>query len=179
MLDPSHVFDLYHSSRQQWILNSPSGRPGIKPRNLIVPSQIRLFCAMMGTPTLIFFSFFFFFFFLGPKVRHMEAPRLGAELELELPVYTKATAKQDGSCVFDLHHSIWCRSLTYWTRLGIEPGTSWFLVRFISTMGTPKKLYILNECTVQNVNYTSIKVLYTKKKFQYRVSVSILSGTVI
>ena len=35
----------------------------------------------------------------------MEVPRLGVELELELPAYTTATAMQDPNCVFDLHHS--------------------------------------------------------------------------
>ena len=36
---------------------------------------------------------------------HMEVPRLAAELELQLPAYTMATAMQDPSCVCDLHHS--------------------------------------------------------------------------
>ena len=35
--------------------------------------------------------------FSGPQLRHMEVPRLGAELELQLPVYTTATATQDQS----------------------------------------------------------------------------------
>ena len=36
---------------------------------------------------------------------HMEVPRLGAELELQLPAYTTATAILDLSCSCDLHHS--------------------------------------------------------------------------
>ena len=41
----------------------------------------------------VFFLFFlFFFFFLGPHSRHMEVPRLGAALQLQLPAYTTATA---------------------------------------------------------------------------------------
>ena len=32
----------------------------------------------------------FFFFFLGPYLQHMEVPRLGIELELQLPAYTTA-----------------------------------------------------------------------------------------
>ena len=32
--------------------------------------------------------FYFPFFFLGPHLRHMEVPRLGMELELQLPAYT-------------------------------------------------------------------------------------------
>jgi len=35
----------------------------------------------------------------------MEVPRLGVELELQLPAYTTATAMQDLSCVCDLPHS--------------------------------------------------------------------------
>ena len=32
------------------------------------------------------------FCFLGPHLRHMEVPRLGVQLELQLPAYTTATA---------------------------------------------------------------------------------------
>ena len=34
-----------------------------------------------------------------------EVPRLGVELELQLPVYTTATATGDLSHIYDLHHS--------------------------------------------------------------------------
>ena len=37
----------------------------------------------------------------------MEVPRLGVELELQLPAYATATASQDLSCIGDLHHSSW------------------------------------------------------------------------
>ena len=50
-------------------------------------------------------SFFFFFVFLRPHLQHMEVPRLGIQLELELPVYARATATWDPNCVCDLHHS--------------------------------------------------------------------------
>jgi len=40
-------------------------------------------------------SFFFFFCFLGLYPRHMEVPRLGVQLGLQLLVYTTATAMQD------------------------------------------------------------------------------------
>ena len=51
----------------------------------------------------------FFFFFLGPLVWHMEVPfpRLGIELELQLPAYNTATAMEDPSSVCHLHHSSW------------------------------------------------------------------------
>ena len=38
-------------------------------------------------------------------MQHVEVPRLGGEMELQLPVYTTATATQDTSCICDLYHS--------------------------------------------------------------------------
>ena len=55
----------------------------------------------------LFFVFFVCLFVcfcsLGPYLRHIEVPRLGIESELQLLVYTTATATQDPS--HDLHHS--------------------------------------------------------------------------
>ena len=51
------------------------------------------------------FIYLLSFVFLGPNPQHMEVPRLGAELELQLPVYTAATAMQDTSLICHLHHS--------------------------------------------------------------------------
>jgi len=45
------------------------------------------------------------FDFLEPHLWHMEIPRLGVELELQLPAYTTATAMWDPSRICDLHHS--------------------------------------------------------------------------
>ena len=45
------------------------------------------------------------FFFLGPHVLHMEVPRLGVESQLQLPVYTTATATWYPSLLWDLLHS--------------------------------------------------------------------------
>ena len=53
----------------------------------------------------ILFIIFCLFVFLGPHPRHMEVPRLGVELELELPAYTTTTAMSDPSLLCDLHHS--------------------------------------------------------------------------
>ena len=53
-------------------------------------------------------SFFsFLFVFLGPHPWHMEVPRLGVQLDLQLPAYTTATETQDLSHVYNLHHSSW------------------------------------------------------------------------
>ena len=51
------------------------------------------------------FVFAFFLCFLGPHLWHMEVPRLGVQLELQLLTYTTATATSDPSCVCDLYHS--------------------------------------------------------------------------
>ena len=78
---------------------------------------------------------FFFYCFLGPHLPHMEIPRLEVESEPQRPAYTTATAIRVLSCVYNLHHSSrQCQSLTHWARPGIEPATSWFLVRFISDL---------------------------------------------
>ena len=45
----------------------------------------------------IILFFFFFLVFLGPPLRHMEVPRLGVELELQLLIYATATATGDPS----------------------------------------------------------------------------------
>ena len=47
----------------------------------------------------------FFFCYFRPHPRHMEVPRLGVKLELQLPTCATATATSDPSCVCDLHHS--------------------------------------------------------------------------
>ena len=49
--------------------------------------------------------FYYLYTFLGLDSWHMEVPRLGVELELQLPASTTATAMLYLSCVFDLHHS--------------------------------------------------------------------------
>uniref|UniRef100_A0A4X1VXY8 EF-hand domain-containing protein n=1 Tax=Sus scrofa TaxID=9823 RepID=A0A4X1VXY8_PIG len=48
------------------------------------------------------FFFFFFFFFKEPLLWHIEVPRLGVDLELQLPAYHTATAMPDPSSIYDL-----------------------------------------------------------------------------
>ena len=45
------------------------------------------------------------FVFLGPYPWHIEIPRLGVRLELQVPAYTTATATPDLSCICGLHWS--------------------------------------------------------------------------
>ena len=42
--------------------------------------------------------------FSGRTHGHMEVPRIGVKLELQLPAYTITTATQDPSLVCELHH---------------------------------------------------------------------------
>ena len=45
--------------------------------------------------------------FLGPRPQHMEVPRLGVKLGLQLLAYTTAIATADPSQVCNLYHSSW------------------------------------------------------------------------
>ena len=63
------------------------------------------YCIYLGF--LIKKKFFLGGSFLGLHPHHMEVPRLGVNLELQLLVYATATAMQDLSHVCDLHHSSW------------------------------------------------------------------------
>ena len=55
---------------------------------------------------LIFKSLSHFFFFLWPHLWHVEVPRLGVELELQLQIYATAMATVDLSHTGDLCHSL-------------------------------------------------------------------------
>ena len=70
--------------------------PEIKDRECLCTVGVNSFPSFPG----------FFFFFLGPHPRHMEVPRLGAELELHLPAYTTATATRDPSCICNLRCNV-------------------------------------------------------------------------
>ena len=77
--------------------------------------------------------FFFFFGFLGPNSRHMEVPRLGVKSELLLPAYATVTATAMPCLRPTPQLMDNAGSLTHQARPGVEPTTSWFLVRFVST----------------------------------------------
>ena len=64
----------------------------------------------------------------------MEVPRVGVGSEVQLPAYAIATATPDPSHICNLH----CSSWQYWilnllSMAGIEPASSWILVRFVTT----------------------------------------------
>ena len=59
---------------------------------------------------------------------------VGAELELQLPVYPTATAMPDPSHICNLHHSLQPRQiLNSLSKAGDQPESSWILVGFITT----------------------------------------------
>ena len=64
-----------------------------------VCKQERNLCCVMKLR--IFFSLSF----LGLHLWHMEVPRLGVKLELQLPAYTATTVAPDPSSICDLHHT--------------------------------------------------------------------------
>ena len=78
---------------------------------------------------------FFFFFFLGPCMQHMEIPRLGVELDLQLLAYTTATATQAPSCTSVTYTTARgnTRYLTHWARPETVTPSSWMLVGFVTT----------------------------------------------
>jgi len=61
-----------------------------------------ILCLGFHIPSFFFFlthkhaiSFLFFLVFLGPHPQHVDVPRLGVELELQLPAYIAAMATPD------------------------------------------------------------------------------------
>ena len=83
-----------------------------------------------GTPSLATCgrTYKFFFFFLW----HMEVPRLGVELELPTPQPQQFRIWAVSATCTTTHSNT--GSPTHWARPGIEPSSSWILVRFIPDM---------------------------------------------
>ena len=78
-----------------------------------------------------------YYFLGGLHPQHMEVPRLGVESELQLLAYATATAT--GSRAASANYTAAdgnARSLTHWARPGMEPASSWILVRFVTCWAT-------------------------------------------
>ena len=68
-------------------------------------------CQLKVKLNIVIFSFLSFFF-LGLHLQHEEVPRLGVELELQLPVCATAIATPAPSHICDPYHSLWqCKNL--------------------------------------------------------------------
>ena len=100
-------------------------------------------------PSFLFLSFFRFLFLfccLGTHPLHVEIPRLGVELELQLPAYATVTATPDPSHFCDLHHSSQQRwILNPLNEARVKPASSCTLVAIINrwaTKITPPHLFL-------------------------------------
>ena len=94
--------------------------------------------------------FFFFFFFLGLHPQHIEVPRLGIQLELQLSACTTATATLDLSHICDLCCSLrqcWILNPLSeagdWTRILMD--TRWVL-NLLSHNGNSWKYKFMTKC---------------------------------
>ena len=96
-----------------------------------------------------------FAFFIGPHVQHMKIPRLGAELELQLPTYFTAREMQDLSWVWNLHHS----SQKQWILNPLSKARDWThilmdtsQIRYCwATRGTPKNCVLVLQRSTANI----------------------------
>ena len=85
-------------------LTFPSRSCAAIPGFVVGYCQLKITCPWGIVETSVLF-YFILFCFLGLHPRHMEAPRLRIKSELQLLAYITATAMQDLSCIYDLHHS--------------------------------------------------------------------------
>ena len=116
------------------------------------------------------FFFLSFLPFLGLLHGHMEVPRRGVQSKLWQPTYTTTTAMWDPNHVCNLHHSSWqCQVPNPLARPGVEPTTSWFLVRFVNhwaMMGTPIHGYWNNFWTNELQPDKKIPISYSILKLE-------------
>ena len=87
--------------------------------------------------------------FLGPHLQHIDVPRLGVESELQLPADTIATAiriRATSSTYTTVHGN--AGSVTHWARPGIEPLSSWILIRFVTMKPRWELLPALHSCSL-------------------------------
>ena len=106
------------------------------------PLSVMFIIGFFGEGVLFLLLFLFCFcFFLGLHPQHMEVPRLGVKLELQLPAYSTSTATWNLSLIWAYTTADSnARFLTLWAKPGIEPASSWILFSFIThwaIMGTP------------------------------------------
>ena len=104
MQDLSHSFYLCHSLWQCWTLN-PLSEAGDRTC-ILMDTSLVLNLVKHNKNSHTCFFFFFFLSFLGPHLQQIEVPRLGIELELQLPATATVTAMPDPSCVCKLYHSL-------------------------------------------------------------------------
>ena len=77
--------------------------------NVCICTYIHTYVPLSLYMYMCIYVFPFLFCFLGPHLWHMDIPRLGVKLELELPAYAAAIATRDPSRVCDLHQQLMAR----------------------------------------------------------------------
>ena len=100
----------YITAHGKYQIPDPLSKAGVRNRILMDISRIRFPCTIARTP------------------------RLGVELELQLPVYTTAAKREtQAKSVTSATAHISSGSLTHCLGPGIEPKSSWMIVRFVTT----------------------------------------------
>ena len=89
-----------------------------------------------------------FFFFLGPQVRHMGLPRLGAEIRATAASLCHSNSKAGSELHLQPSPQLTgnAESPTHWARPGIEPASSMDTSQihfYCTTMGTQKLFFNL------------------------------------
>ena len=106
-------------------------------------------------------SFFFFFFlslsfFLGPHPQLMKIPRLGSNWSWScqpIPQMQQCQIRGESETYIEAHSN--ARSLTHWAEPGVEPASSWILVKFVTT----EPQYELLGCSFKNVFWIKKKCI--------------------
>ena len=90
------------------MMSTDTGRYVPMPLGLLFPYLECLYPLCLPKAWWLYRDLFFFFLsFLGPHMQHMEVPRLGVKLQLQLPASATATGTRALSRFCDLHHSSW------------------------------------------------------------------------
>ena len=123
----------------------------------------RLSVVILKSSLAFFFpSFFFFFFFLlRPHMPHMEVLGLGVELELQLHIYTIATAMPDPRHICNLHLSLqqwWI--LNPLSKARDQTQFLWILVRLLTYWTTTRTpCFLTKHILVLNIHNGKIHII--------------------
>ena len=96
---------LQQISKAHWYQRQPGGGAWGRLDRVCLSFAQHIFAEEQYGPSVSSLEYFWGGVFLGLQVQHMEASRLGVNLELQLPA--TATAMWDPSRVCNLHHSPW------------------------------------------------------------------------
>ena len=125
MWDPSHICNLHHSSWQDWNLN-----PLREARDWTCILMNTSLSHNRNSPE----TFFFFCLFRATSVVYGGSQARGwIGAALAGLHYSHSNARSELCLTYTTAHSN-AGSLTHWARPGIEPASSWVLVRFITTV---------------------------------------------